>query len=280
LPVTVVTDSAASLPEAEVDRLGIVVVPMTLVVGGIVYEDGQISPSELLERAATETVSTASPTPGDFMKALESVGGDGALVLTVSSHMSATYEVAHTAAGYLEEGLVKVLDSGTAAGAQGLVALAAAEKALLGASVDEVAQAADDVASKVHLVAALDNLDYLARSGRVPGAAAWAGRSLGVRALFEFRRGVVRPRMPVIARGDVQGRVFDKLLEAVAAEGSGSDDLLHVAVLHADAAGSAEDLGKRLATAVRPASMFVAPFSSVMIAHTGPGLIGVAWWRE
>ena len=48
MSVTVVTDSAASLPAGASEDLGIVVVPMTLVLGGVVYADGDLSPEELV----------------------------------------------------------------------------------------------------------------------------------------------------------------------------------------------------------------------------------------
>ena len=144
MSVTVVTDSAASLPAGAVEDLGIVVVPMTLVLGGLVYADGDLSPDELVERATQETVTTSSPSPGDFLKAVarssKPKGPEAEfLVLTVSSAMSATYEVARTAASYLDDVEARVIDTGTAAGAQGLVVLAAAELAATGASLDEVA---------------------------------------------------------------------------------------------------------------------------------------------
>src|SRR5580692_8380828 len=98
MSVTVVTDSAASLPSGAVEDLGIEVVPMTLVLGGLVYADGDLSPDELVERATHEAVTTSSPSPGDFLKAVarspKPKGPAEFLVLTVSSAMSATYEVA------------------------------------------------------------------------------------------------------------------------------------------------------------------------------------------
>ncbi|HXW34754.1 MAG TPA: DegV family protein [Acidimicrobiales bacterium] len=276
MSVTVVTDSSASLPEEAVRSLGVTVVPLNLVLGGISYRDGDLDPGELTSRSATEHVSTSSPSPGDFLKGIEDHDeGLGCLVITVSSKMSGTFEAARIASSYFDSGTVRVLDSGTAAGAQGLIVMEAAELARSGASLDEVAALAERVASRVHLIAALENLDHLARSGRVPGAAAWAGRSLGVRALFEFSRGRVRPRIPAIGTR----AVFDRIVEAV---GSGESDssILKAAVLHSDAPERAADLRARVASAHPGAEMFVAPFSSVMVAHTGPGLIGLAWWWD
>jgi DegV family protein with EDD domain len=283
MSVAIVTDSAASLPPTAAERLGIGVVPMTLVLGGLVYADGDPSPEELVARAATESVSTSAPTPGAFLKAVasatehEEAGGE-VLILTVSSAMSSTYEVAHLAAGYVDDAEVWVIDTGTAAGAQGLVVMAAAELAATGAPLDEVARRAERVAAKVRLVASLSSLDYLARSGRVPGAAAWAGRSLGMRAMFEFKTGGVRPRLPARSERAALDRMVGAMVQSRPRDPSGA--VLRAAVLEAQAAESAERLQELVVGAEPEAEVFEAPFSSVMIAHTGPGLVGLAWWWE
>jgi DegV family protein with EDD domain len=155
------------------------------------------------------------------------------------------------------------------------VALAAAACAAEGKGLDDVAAEAERVASRVRLLAALDNLDYLARSGRVPGAAAWAGRSLGVRAMFEFSKGSVKPRRPALSTSAAIERMLDACFDRRERR-----DVLHVAVLHAQAQHPAEDMVSRIRGSAPDADLFVAPFSSVMVAHTGPGLIGAAWWWD
>ncbi len=273
MSVTVVTDSAASLPREAAAELGVVVVPMTLVVGGIQYADGDLSPGELLTRLQAEAVTTASPSPGDIVKRIEDQRGDDAVILTISSQMSATYDVARTACRYLGEDRVRVVDTRTAAGGQGLVVIAAAEAAARGASLDEVVEVAQGVAARVRLVASLQSLDALARSGRVPGAAAWAGRFLGVRPLFEFGEGQARPLRPALS----QQAALDRIVGYCLKEKEGDAQLI-AAVLHAQAPELAQEVSRHLAESEPTARLFAAPFSSVMVAHTGPGLIGLAWW--
>ena len=113
--------------------------------------------------------------------------------------MSATFTAARIA-GDQSDGAVRVVDSRTAAGGEGLVVLAAADRAEGGASLDDVAAAAGRVAGQVHLVAALPGLDHLVLSGRVPGIAGWAGRRLGLHPLFEFRGGKAHPLRPAKSR--------------------------------------------------------------------------------
>src|SRR5436190_164542 len=126
--VAIVTDSAASIPPALLAQHDITVVPMRIIVGGEDHPDGVLPLSEVAGRAA-DGVSTSAPSPGEFARAIEaSMTGDGVLVATVASTMSATFTAARLA-GDDGSGKVRVVDTGTAAGAEGLVVLAAAERA-------------------------------------------------------------------------------------------------------------------------------------------------------
>lgn len=268
--VVVVTDSAASLPPGAEPELGVTVVPMTVVVGGEEHHDGVLPAGEILRRLGRQPVSTSAPSPGDFLRRIEAAAGRSVLIATVARQMSASYEAATTACGYVETPTA-VVDTGTAAGGQGLVVAAAARAAAAGRPLDEVAAEARRVARRVRLVAALDSLDQLARSGRVPGVAALASRSLGLRPLFELAGGKATARRPAAGRRAALERI-------VAACSPGSPGLLRCAVLHADAAGVAGELEAMVLDAAPTATTFVAPFSSVMVAHTGAGVVGLAWW--
>jgi fatty acid-binding protein DegV len=93
--------------------------------------------------------------------------------------------------------------------------------------------------------------------------------------LFEFRRGHPKPLRPALSRQAAVGRMVGALLNSRVAGAS-----LHVAALHADASGPAERLLDQVRVEVEPATAFVGSFSPVMVVHTGPGLLGLAWWWE
>lgn len=316
MTVAIVTDSAASLPEALATEYEITVVPMWLTFGAtasatpggamsggvgsggvgsggasapgsasggspsaspVSVRDGELTLEEITRRIE-RGFSTSGPAPGEFVDALAGADrGDGVLLLTLSKAMSSTYTTARLAADMAEGVRVTVVDTGTAAGAQGLVVLAAAAKAATGAPLDEVEAVARRAAAEVRLVATLPSLEHLARSGRVPGAAAWAGRWLNLHPIFEFRGGKVRALRPARGRRAARARV----LAAWAATGPGTDGAkLHVAAMHALDEAGAEELLAGVRRRVDPASAFVASFSPVMVAHTGPGLVGLAWRWE
>jgi DegV family protein with EDD domain len=272
MSVTVVTDSAASIPTELVGQLGIVVVPMSLIIGDTVYPDGQLGLDEVMSRVG-EGVSTSGTNPGEFLEAIEPIDGD-VIVLTISAQMSSTYEAARTAAR-LGGGRARVIDTRTAAGGQGLVVLAAAEAAARGEPLDAVVATAEMVIQRVRLLATVENLDRLIASGRVPGIAALANRWLGMQPLFEFREGRAHPLRPAFSRD----AAFDRML-ATWRHSMVPGARLHVAALHAEAEEDAKRLLKQVTTEIEPETSFVAPFNSVMVVHTGLGLVGLAWWWD
>ncbi|HZD01693.1 MAG TPA: DegV family protein [Actinomycetes bacterium] len=274
MAVSVITDSAAALPAAVAERAGIVVVPLRLAIGGRSYRDGELDREEVLAHAE-RGVSTSGPSPGDVLAVLEAYAGrDGTVVLTVAAAMSSTYDAARTAAA-LFPGEVRVIDTATAAGAQGLAALAAAAPARAGGCLDEVEAAARAVIARVRLVACLGNLEWLARSGRVPAAVAWTGRGVGLRFLFEFRGGQAHRLRPAFGDAAAVHRLLGLWRASRPASGR-----LHVAAMHGLAPQRAQELLDAVRAEVEPATALVEPFSPVMLVHTGPDLVGLAWWWE
>ena len=274
MTVGVVVDSAASLPPDLVAGAGLHVVPLLLTLGGRDLEDGAVGLDEVV--ADPEGFSSSGPTPGQFGAAIEAADqGDGVVVLTVARTMSSTYDAARLAVE-ATDGRAAVVDTHTAAGGEGLVALAAAAAAQRGSSVDVVVAVAEWVRERVHLVATLSDMEHLRRSGRVPEVAARAGRWLKLHPVFEFREGEAHPLVP----GRSRAAALDRILDRWRSSAHGDDALLHVAALHALDIDPAQELLERVAKEVEPATAFVAPFSAVMVGHTGPGLVGLSWWWE
>ena len=278
MTVAVVVDSAASLPAELADEHGIIVVPMGLVIGGRAVPDSDVTTADLLERLDSGDVSTSGSTPGDFTVAIEQAQrrADEVLVLTLSAEMSTTYTSAELAAR-LTSAPVRVVDTRTAAGGEGLVALAAARRAGAGAGLDEVEATAHAVIDRVHLVATLDDLGHLARSGRVPSIARRAASTFHVKPLFEFRQGQARSLPPARGEHSARRHIVERCLGD---RPSTAGARLHVAALDAQATDRARALLGDVLAQVPDADSFVGSFGPVMLVHVGPGVSGLAWWWE
>jgi DegV family protein with EDD domain len=276
--VAVVADSAAALDPTLAEGLGIVTVPMQLEVGGVSLSEADMPLDELVRRL-DDGVQTSAPPPGAFVDAIEGALAKEAgavVVLTVGANLSSTYQSAATAATLAGNGApVTVIDTGTAAGAEGLVVLAAAQAAAAGRSLEEVVHRAQTAADRVRLVAAVEELKYLVRGGRLTSAAARAGEHLGVRPVFELRKGKIRPMRPSWSTDGAFDQILAQWRRSVV---EGAD--LHVAALHALRDEDANVLLDKVRAEVEPATALVGTFGPVMVAHTGPGVIGLAWWWE
>ena len=281
--VAIVVDSAASLPVEDVRRPQLYVVPMLVTVDGKTYEDGrELSASDFYRilRRSSESPSTSAPPPASFLESFQEAAGgvESVLCLTVASKFSASIDSAQVAAREAESLLpeldVFVLDSGSAAGGEGLVALEAWRVARSGHGLQDVVAAAQGVIPRIRLLAFVDTLYYLWKGGRVPGIAHIGTSLLRIKPLFELVQGqvktVARPRTYRAA----MGRLVKLMHERV------ESPRIHVTVMHADAPDMALELRRRIETEFTYEELFTSEFTPVMGAHIGPGLLGIAFWCE
>ena len=274
--VGVVTDSAASIAPDIASGYRIAVAPLSLDIDGSPSNDDTVGIDEVARLVREgSTVKTAAPTPGAFLSAIERVDeGAGVVIITVAGSFSSTGDSARLAAG-MTDAQVEVVDSGTAAGAEGLVVLAAAQAAAGGASLDTVLARVSEARRRVRLIAEVGDLTYLIRGGRVPNSLGAIGNAVGVRPVFEMKRGNVRPMRPVFSPSAAFDLMISSWRKSVRA-----GHRLHVAGLHVGASERAEELLDAVCDQVEPATRFAAPFGPAMVAHTGPDLRGLAWWWE
>jgi|SRR5581483_6194384 len=277
----IVTDSTACIPPELAVELEIEVVPVHLIFGGRTFVDSLTDDTSefyaLLARSG-ERPTTAAPSPGMFLQAVQRAlsRADAVLVITVSAQFSAMYdsaraalELARAEAPHAE---LRLLDSRNAAMAQGFVALEAARAAARGATIDDVLSTAEAMVPRVRLLAMLDTLTYLARSGRVPRVAAWAAGMLQVKPVVRFSASDIK----LAARTRTRPRALGKMVDLLAQDAGARP--LHLAVHHANAPADAERLLAGARARCDVVESYVTEFTQVMGVHTGPGLVGYAWW--
>ncbi len=293
--VAVVVDSSSCLPEDLLRKWNITVVPHELIIDQRSLRDGvDIQPTEfyrLLSENDSAKITTAAPQPRQFLDAFiaASQTASNVLCLTLSPQFSATYRSA-CAAATMSNGAspaksvggpasatpagakIKVVDSKAAAGGSGLIALAAARWAHEGRSLDEVVEKVDGLTPKVNLLAYLDTLRYLSRSGRVHKIAAWAGTMLSIKPLTELKLGEARMLERPRSRAKAKERMLAVMRQRVA------DLPVVVNVMEADAIEEARDLSQRIQSEFNCRELIVSQFTPVMGLHTGPGLLGVAFY--
>jgi len=180
--VAVVVDSGADVPEDEIARLGIHMVPVRLSFGDREYLDRvSLSSEEFYQMlvAAEEAPLTSQPPAQDFARAYSLLTSHGYAVISVglSQQLSGTTAAALQAAGRPDAGDIRVIDSLSATAGEGLVAIIAAEAAMAGMSADEVEALVRDTIPRTRVIGVVDDLSYAVKGGRVPG---WVRRLFGL----------------------------------------------------------------------------------------------------
>ncbi|RZQ60415.1 DegV family protein [Amycolatopsis suaedae] len=279
MPVAVVTDSTAHLPEGFADRHGIRVVPLHVLVDGVAALDGvEVGPAALAEALGQRRIVTTSrPTPAEFAARFRAALRDGAEAVVsvhLSRELSGTWEAAVLAAQEVGPDVVRVVDSRTTAMGLGFAALHAAAVAAGGADAAAVERAAVEAAERSETLFVVETLEHLRRGGRIGPAAALLGTALAVKPVLHMSDGAICPLEKVRTMNRAVARLVDL---AVAAAG---DDVVELAVHHLASPERAVDLANRLEERLpRSEGCVVSELGAVIGAHTGPGVLGVVVQR-
>ena len=274
MTVKIVTDSVADLPSQVVDELGITVIPLNVRFGTEVYRDGiDLTTEQFYHKLQhdKDLPVTSVPTPGSFAEAYDKLAEetDEILVITLSSKLSATYEVALQSIGLMKRKCrVEVVDSQWAVMAEGFVVMTAAKAANAGASLDEVIALTRKTIPRVDFRAAFDTLDYLRRGGRIGRAQALLGSMLKINPIITIKDGVVEPAGRTRSRAKALDYLYNfatsySYIEEMAVEDAASPD-------------EAEMLVQRLSSEFSKERIYRSRTTPVIGTHTGPGLLLVA----
>ena len=188
----IMTDSCCDLTAQMADELGLVVLPLSLLIGEDTYRnylDGRdIGFKEFYDRVRGGAMpSTSAVSVGDFEDAMRPILSEGKdiLYLAFSSALSTTYQSAVIASEELKQEFpdakIYTVDSKAASLGQGLYVYLCAQQKLAGKSIDEVYAYAEDVKLKICHWFTVDDLNHLKRGGRVSAATALVGTMLSIK---------------------------------------------------------------------------------------------------
>ncbi|MCW2797116.1 DegV family protein [Nocardioides sp.] len=278
MPVAIVTDSTASLPPEVAAEHGITVVPLKVVIGSQVFDEGSEGATPEMVAAALKQwtpVSTSRPTPlalGHAYEAAARAGATEVVSIHLSGDMSGTFESAQLAARDASIPVIPV-DSRQVGVATGYAALSAAEAVAAGASAEEAATAARERAAASSSFFYVDTLEYLRRGGRIGAAAALLGGALAVKPLLKIEDG----RVESLERVRTSARALARLEElAVEAAGERAADVCVAHLASPDRAGQlTARLTVRLAANLEGREAWCGELGAVLGAHVGPGMLAV-----
>ena len=273
----IVTDSAADLPPDVAARHGIFVVPLLTTFGEDTFRVGRdMSAGEFwakLTAVGSAFPTTAASAPTTFQEVYEAAfasGADAIVAIHVASTLSAALKSAQIARGAMADREIHLVDSWSASGGTGLLALAAAEMRDQGRSAGEIAEAVTAIADDLRVYLMVETLEYLRRGGRISGAQAAVGTLLSVKPIITIGEGKVETVERVRTRGKARERILDLLA-------TGPVD--RVFVLHGmapDVDDFTHDLLARLPGGVSEDRVVTSLIGASVGAHLGPGCVGAA----
>ncbi len=270
--IKIVTDSTCDLPPDLVRRLDLTVLPMTINMEGRSYYDGvDITRTEYYQRLpALKTLpTTAACGAEEFATVYRNLGDAEIVSIHIGAGFSGVLNMARVGAEASGQ-RVTLVDSGQASMGLGWQAVAAAEAAAAGGSLQTVLDAVASVQKRVKLLALLDTLEYLRRGGRASAMMTALSDLLQIKLLIEVANG----KIAQLARTHTYGRGLDRLVEFV----ERLAPLERLAVLHANAPARAQVLAERVAPYLLPTArtpLIVTDVTAIVGTHAGPGAVGV-----
>jgi DegV family protein with EDD domain len=274
--VAVVTDTTAYLPAELARERGINLVSLY-----VNWEDRSERELDMPDfedfysrlRQTQQLPTTSQPSIGDFLEVYEPLLDSGREVVSIhiSGGISGTVEGARQAASRVEQSKgrrVAVIDSATACGGLGLVALAAARAAALGADTDQVVKVAEQARGDLKMWFAVDTLEYLRRGGRIGAASAWLGSALKIKPILTLEE-----QITPIERVRTGNRAVARLVDYAQqrkADGAGA-----WVVQHIQAPEQAQKIVEAAQEIMEVPPVFISEIGPVIGAHVGPGLLGI-----
>lgn len=195
--IRILTDSASDILPAEAEQLGVTVIPLNVTLeDGTVLRDGvDMTPSAYYEILAgcRKLPTTSQPSPelfeNFFLEA--TAAGDEVIGIFLSHALSGTYQCAKLAADMANVDNVLFVDSGHVCLSEALLVRLAVQLRDSGKTAGQIAAILEHAKEHLHLVAAIDDLKYLRKGGRLPAAVAVAGGMLGIKPLITIQDGKV-----------------------------------------------------------------------------------------
>ncbi|MBN1230745.1 MAG: DegV family protein [Anaerolineales bacterium] len=268
--IAIVTDSTADIPQNLLKMFPIRIVPTILIMHGQEFiDDENFSRKEFYENLPDikPSPTTSAPSIGAFYSTYQelfSKGFDHILVITVASALSGTYNSARVAANEFP-GRISVIDSKQVSLGLGFQVLEAAKALKKGLPIEKVVYFIQNIRERIQLVAMLDSLEQLSKSGRISWATASIGNMLKIKPFVTIKDGLVVKMSQFRTRTKAIAHMKEMLMSLGPVE--------QLAILHADAEAEAREILNSIHLSLKESPLFTI-VTPVVGTHTGRKAIG------
>ena len=281
--IAIITDSGTDTAECLIREHDVRVVPLRIIYSdGTTYQSGvDITPSEVVARFAQEIPTTSLPSPEQIRATLEQARADGyerAVIITISSGLSATNQTAQLVAAQMEGFPTIVVDTKSIGMVGGMVVARAVEMVAAGVPFEELAGRLERSSRDSDIYFGVKSLEYLYKGGRIGGHIYRIGSVLNIKPILTCND----EGRYVMAR---KARGWDRALDAMvglAVRSAGRFERVRLSVCCSDATNvHMRQLADRLHAEVPSTivSMLESDISADLLVHTGPDLVGIGIQR-
>ncbi|MBQ9692502.1 MAG: DegV family protein [Clostridia bacterium] len=280
--VRIVADSTCDLPKEVLEKYGISIIPLCIVMDGKSYYDGEdVTPDEIFKWADENktTPKTAAISFDKTEKVLKPFmdAGEDIIFFGISSKMSTTCNVARIFAEQNEYGRMFVIDSENLSTGIGLQVIKAAEMAAEGKSAEDIVSEIEASRSRVRASFVVDTLTYLARGGRCNAVTALMASAFKIHPLIAVKDGSMgvakkyRGKLPVA----LSNYVNDLKAQIMNAEPK------RVFITHSGCDGETVEMVRKMVADLGVfEEILINTAGGVISSHCGPATLGVLFYEK
>lgn len=278
MATVIITDSTAYLPQSYIEQEAIHVVPLKVSIGEEEYiKETDLSNQVFYDRLIREPIfpRTSQPSSGEFLEIFNSLQpGDIAIAILISAQISGTVQSASMARDMLgrNDVQVHVIDSQTTSVGLALMVMEACEMRAGGTGAAAILKELERIKLHCRLFFIVDNLEYLARGGRVSHVSKHIGNFFHIKPVLHLEEGKIQ----VFQKIRTRHKAINKIVKEFESHVNEVADLM---VTHVRAEAEAEALVQRLAS-IYSRPITIMEIGPVIGSHVGPGTIGIAYYSK
>ncbi len=278
--IRIVTDSSSDIPEELVKKYSIEAVPLYVGFDGKMLKDLiEIKPEEVYEALEEgKKVHTASPSVGDFIsvfkRLFEEEKADKIYCITLSSKLSASNNAANVAKNSFPEEKIKIFDSKTSTMCLGFTVLQAAMAIRQNYNEVEIEKLIEELIIRNKFIAVLESFEYVMKGGRGVFLSKFISKAIKfVPILYIGKEGTVKLRKFVRNK---EKAIFEIYKQTIAVARQNRESF--ISIFYGEDLTPVRELEKliRQNSEIAVADIIINKITTVMGAHTGPGIWGVA----
>lgn len=277
--VKIVTDSSCTMIEGTDKKLGIHVIPLTVLIHDTIYKDNeQLEGKKFMEMMDSSAAlpKTSQPPIGEFVELYNQLGKDGSEILSIhmTQALSGTVEAARQAS-YLSSSKVTVVDSDFTDQGLAFQVIQAAKMANKGITIEQIISEIQHIKENTKLFIGISTLDNLVKGGRISRTKGLLSTLFNMKVVMEFSHTELVP----VAKGRGM-KTFNHWFEELKNELSGLPNIRQIGISHAGGLELADMFKEKLQVLFPEMDIPVLHTNSVIATHTGRGAFAIMYYTD